>query len=640
MHMRRLTLLWALISLPLNAQAEDTPLIIDLATDTAVAIAQPETHLHHHQGKRLKNAPQTDNAVNPDFPATRYPFTPKLLVSQNQKLCVPFFESARKYFFAGQKRKEKEDAIYGWGALPSGTFDIEGGRWLGGQPEVIRVPAKNGQKPYTVLITHQLGIHGSFNTTLYVKPEEIKQEEIEKIFDGKYIDSSEMEKNGWKIAAGAVTYGEVPLHLLWINNTLYLYKNGLEDAGQDTAFSPNEASLYSIEPATGDLDETCTVLAAPETETLGPPRFHRYKETKTDPNETKELPDIETPSALKEFFDVTEEVVGMSLNSQPCQGTEGPYEWSRYYTTRNAMRYEALARPWDLAIDTEQVDLADFVNKWATNNLYNYRIYQKIIGQMPDATKALADFYHDTYGLKEPEANSFAEKAMGIIMKASFVTHWSDDPEIKASLATKGDEKAFRQRYKDALASENLSPLLIRKAVLFGMMDLVQETPKEQLAKHDDDLVRKHYDGPDYLPEPLIFYALDDEKMLTLLINKAEDINGRNWFGKTPLMYAAQWNMPETVNLLLADHADINAATQPMPKDDMWNCSGRPTISGRTALMYAAENASTPIIQNLLQAGANREAKDSKGRSAKDYLANNQLLNDNERKELSAAFTQ
>lgn len=97
-------------------------------------------------------------------------------------------------------------------------------------------------------------------------------------------------------------------------------------------------------------------------------------------------------------------------------------------------------------------------------------------------------------------------------------------------------------------------------------------------------------------------------------------------------MEAALYNQLQSVRLLLADHAGVNAVSLP-PNKISNNGNGQPvapwgqcwtyydiTHGSRTALMYAAANSSLPLIKALLAAGANPHAKDSKGDTALDYL--------------------
>ena len=118
------------------------------------------------------------------------------------------------------------------------------------------------------------------------------------------------------------------------------------------------------------------------------------------------------------------------------------------------------------------------------------------------------------------------------------------------------------------------------------------------------------------------------------------DPNARNRSGETPLMMAAQLDLPQAVTILLNAGADPNIATDRnalRPQGEAWrqvSLGGYYSVESyyavpdlqhdqRTALMYAAANASLPVIQMLLRAGADKTARDSKGLTAAEYLTGN-----------------
>ena len=96
-------------------------------------------------------------------------------------------------------------------------------------------------------------------------------------------------------------------------------------------------------------------------------------------------------------------------------------------------------------------------------------------------------------------------------------------------------------------------------------------------------------------------------------------------------MTAAQFNAADAVRQLLHAGADANAATNapqdiagnsPRVENDPSSGCGDYAIThgSRTALMYAAANASLDVIKALLVAGADKSKQDSRGLTALDYL--------------------
>jgi len=145
-------------------------------------------------------------------------------------------------------------------------------------------------------------------------------------------------------------------------------------------------------------------------------------------------------------------------------------------------------------------------------------------------------------------------------------------------------------------------------------------------------------------PEPLLSLAMANPDSVAPLVQAGADVNATNPFGKTPLMTAAQYDQLDAIKRLLKAGADVNAASlQPedipdnLPSGQL-NCNPYNITHGsRTALMYAAANASLSVIRTLLKAGADPKLADSKGNTALDYLIGkgpvpaNPVLNDADR---------
>ena len=87
------------------------------------------------------------------------------------------------------------------------------------------------------------------------------------------------------------------------------------------------------------------------------------------------------------------------------------------------------------------------------------------------------------------------------------------------------------------------------------------------------------------------------------MLQKGLDVNEQNEFGKTPLMYAVQFNQLEAVKILIDSGADINARTY-IP----WNkCFYNLNTFDYTPLVYAARYASAELLNYLLDVGASPE---------------------------------
>jgi hypothetical protein len=109
--------------------------------------------------------------------------------------------------------------------------------------------------------------------------------------------------------------------------------------------------------------------------------------------------------------------------------------------------------------------------------------------------------------------------------------------------------------------------------------------------------------------ESIVHVAVVDPTALNVLLDRGQEVEEVNDFGKTPLMEAAQLDQLESTKLLLTRHARVNAIT-----------NGGLAHDARSPLMYAAANGSLALIKLLLDAGADPYQADSKGSRAIDYL--------------------
>jgi uncharacterized protein YecT (DUF1311 family) len=115
--------------------------------------------------------------------------------------------------------------------------------------------------------------------------------------------------------------------------------------------------------------------------------------------------------------------------------------------------------------------------------------------------------------------------------------------------------------------------------------------------------------------ETALHWSVERSELVSQLIDAGVILDRGNAFGKTPLMYAAHFDLYESAALLLANKAQLEAETR-----KLWGCEYTIEIGNRTALMYAAENASQSLIDLFVRFGANVEAKDTGHRSVYDYL--------------------
>jgi ankyrin repeat protein len=131
--------------------------------------------------------------------------------------------------------------------------------------------------------------------------------------------------------------------------------------------------------------------------------------------------------------------------------------------------------------------------------------------------------------------------------------------------------------------------------------------------------------------------AVNRPDIIELLLSKGADANAQNYFGKTALMYAIQYQSNDAIKLLLKSGANIHLTTFDTKENWMLtsSCSGYALKAGkRTALMYAAWHATPEIVRLLIDKGANKSLKDTNGDSACNYIDKNESIAEQQRKDM------
>lgn len=109
----------------------------------------------------------------------------------------------------------------------------------------------------------------------------------------------------------------------------------------------------------------------------------------------------------------------------------------------------------------------------------------------------------------------------------------------------------------------------------------------------------------------LILAAVNGDKQgVKDLLEAGADVNIRNKWGMSALMYAAEGDHPGIVDVLLEGGADINAKNN----------------DGSTALMISAIHGCKYAAYALLEAGADVNIKNNNGKRAVDYARENESL--------------
>ena len=310
-------------------------------------------------------------------------------------------------------------------------------------------------------------------------------------------------------------------------------------------------------------------------------------EVKLQPSDTDFVADpVRTAWRSLQMFQST--LSAMSQGAGEC-GTLRAH-WTRQRKAAEAVK-QALYRPWggstwqrspdELMSSSDSWSQGDgaievHLHQWAMSGVAEHRAFDQYRQQYGETAVELSRFYQQTFDWSEDRANDGANRALQGILDRAF---------------------AFSSSYDRFGAGQALRQAILERRSLDEIDQLYQVHARE--AKPPD----LHGEASRY--DSVLNAAVEYPEALQYLLARGLDPNAGNGFGKTPLMYAAQYDQLESARLLLKAGALPNLATHP-PED---TCFYTLSSSGVTALHYAVRYASVPLIRLLVATGAATSSK-------------------------------
>lgn len=241
--------------------------------------------------------------------------------------------------------------------------------------------------------------------------------------------------------------------------------------------------------------------------------------------------------------------------------------------------------------------LARPLEAWAMESYPNYMYFSQIVNHgigFDRAVKELTQHYVKVFPVSEKDARLYA--------------YWVMMPWAAKSLPV--DKETLRYKILSGAPADEIKALIESKKAKGEKFD-EPETPQAS-----DEILMVAIHRPDVLK------ILIENCAKSSCSGLDTDVNAGNEFGKTALMYAAQYGFPDSVKILLDAGADINARTNESYMDEM--CFGSDFCmlnAERTALMYAVQEGNLDIARYLVEKGADINLQDSQKMTVFDYLS-------------------
>ncbi len=348
---------------------------------------------------------------------------------------------------------------------------------------------------------------------------------------------------------------------------------------------------------------------------------------------SREGRDPEIPASLSELSSHLLHVVG---TSDRC-GSLCPKNAIR--AAADAAFWRITRQPWSLALGINQrqntASLGNraihVLNYWSMHGAWPYEVTLRIKRTLPRTRGDLIAYYVRQFSMPAREAERFADRALFSFL----ASHLGLAPEIDKSRVR---EKSLLQAANALLVAEppwgSAAEYYEWQAAVDRKRQLLVYQRSLLYGKPADSIGNLSAESKKELSEPEIVLAVRWPHLIKHIVlrNGKSALEETNTFGKTPLMYAAHFNLLESAESLLNFGANPNRqTTKSSPEVGV-------RIAGRSALMYAAENSDRRMIELLLAHGADRQLQDTDGRRAQDYLRLNTSLSESDRTELAGSL--
>lgn len=287
--------------------------------------------------------------------------------------------------------------------------------------------------------------------------------------------------------------------------------------------------------------------------------------------------------------------------------------------------------------------IKEFLEHWSNLELWNKTKWRKWNETFLVAEPELANYYVRNFALSPADAKKAAGVALWhvtsvylSIFSGETLTEQICSPVYRCF--TK--EQLSLEQMNQALAGKKLTADEATEALTYAILNNSKLEVIDELIRLGANLNPVAAVGTFEGGESALFSAVLRPEVAERLLKAGANVDYQNMVGKTALIQAIQYDAFDTIKLLLAAGAKLNegmfAADGDAASKANDSCFYNYSVGKRTPLMYACAFASAKVINHLLDAGADKKARDSKDANAESFLKDNALLSDAEKKAIVA----
>lgn len=548
------------------------------------------------------------------FHPSKFPFLPHVVQSMNRPLCNALTDRLRMAYLAVDSAFASEDM-----SLPRGRY-VD---WAPDYPST-------GNETLREIAVEKVDLEGDGHTELLVgylvnvdylddivRLLVYKNSDVVKLnrqlhqFDNDFIGDNDSDLI--TVQQDRQRRLESPPQVLIYNNRYYI-----TEYRPYGPFAYNEQDVLHINRirSDGSLERTCSISVQPEIRGANAQPTQGLSDTSDS---------IIAPNSFLQLTDLIRQMEGTAWEN----GAYKPF--GAMQVVSDQLQSSVIARPWlvfgaKMPAAGAKMTVPSALIDWAFEGYANFRLLRQLARVGPKASADLAAFYRNNYGLSAANSEAAGRLGLQAIITGGFQFPTKQVDGTDGNTLVPLDEATLSAKAVPSL--DERGPyfqrwILPRHALLAGASPEIVGSLLDEVGLQQDDR-----------DEPWLTYALERPTLMKLLLERGVDIDQGNAFGKTALMYAAQADLPATVRFLIAQGADVTAATD-VTRGSMVFLSH----DHRTALMYAAENASATVIDALLAAGASPDDRDTRGLAPIDYFQRNPIHSGPDGARLSARLT-